>query len=409
MRFEAFLAWRYVLTSRGQTALTVAAVAAAVCLIIVFNSLLMGVQQRIVTDLIGSIAHITVRMPDPDPQPLQDSPQASYATTTRKNFKTRSDLRRPEVLEEILSSYPFVKVAASSVGGQAFLIRGVRQFGVTVRGANPLKQELISNLEANMVSGRWLDIGPNDLVIGTKLAEDTGLSLGDMVTLITSEQIQKTFRIAGTFHTGQNVVDGGTVFCTLAAAQQAFATRKDANSILIKLDDPWAAERVAHQITDSLGLKAESWITEQAQFVNAMTAQDGVRMLINVFSLAAASFGIASVLIVSVFQRSRQIGILKSMGASDAQILRVFTLQGFFVSILGSSVGAVFSYGLIRFLGTFKQVARVGKSDNLFPTVMDANVFVIAILAAILATQIASLLPAYRASRTNPVEVINEG
>lgn len=402
------LAWRYVITSRGQTGLTVAAVAAAVCLIIFVNCLLIGVQARFVRDLIGAIAHITVKVPDPDPQPLADTEGKRYAVQVEKQLQKRTDLKRPEALEEMLAGYPHVRATASSVGGQAFIIRGVRQFGVTVRGAEPVKQEAISNLNDDMVAGRWLTIGANDIVIGFKLAQDTGVQMGDTVTLLSSERVQATFTVAGIFDTGQNQVDGSTVFVTLRAAQRLYAAGRDANAISIKLDDPWQANAVSQLITDSLGLKTESWMIEQAQFVNAFAAQNGTRVMISVFSLAASAFGIASVLIVSVFQRSRQIGILKSMGATDRQILRVFALQGLFVSLIGAVSGALVGWALVSFLGTFKQVARFGKSDQLFPAVLEPKVFAAAMLAAIIATLLASMLPAWRAAKLNPVEVISE-
>lgn len=409
MRFEAKLAWRYVTTSRGQTGLTVAAVAAAVCLIIFINCLLLGVQTRFINDLIGALAHISVKVPDPDPVPLEDGSESQYAATIQKQLRKKDELRRPEELERLLYSFPHVKSTAASVGGQAFLIRGAQRFGISVRGADPVKQEGISNLSDDMVGGRWLSIGPNDLVIGYKLSQDTGLKLGDTVTLISSEQVRKTFTIGGIFDTGQVQVDGSTVFMTLRASQQLFATGRDARSISIKLDDPWQANRVSQMIEDSLGLKTESWMVEQAQLVNAFAAQNGTRVMISLFSLAASAFGISSVLIVSVFQRSRQIGILKSMGAKDYQVLRVFALQGLFISVIGAVVGALGGYTLLTVLMSFKQVARFGKSDQLFPAILDPKVFALAMLAAVIATLMASLLPALRAARTNPVDVISEG
>jgi lipoprotein-releasing system permease protein len=409
LRFEALLAWRYVTSSRGQTGLTVAAVAAAVCLITFINCLLLGVQTRFINDLIGSMAHVSVKVPDPDPKPLPDTKDTRYAVTVQKQLQQRTDLRRPGMLEALLHQYPNVQHTAASVGGQAFLIRGVRQFGVTVRGAEPAKQENISRLSEDMVQGRWLSIGPNDIVIGFKLAQDTGVSLADTVTVVSSEGIQQTYIVAGIFDTGQVQVDGSTVFVTLRAAQQLFATGNDAKSISIKLDDPWQAGKVSRLISDSLGLKTENWMEEQAQLVNAFAAQNGSRLMISFFSLAASAFGIASVLIVSVIQRSRQIGILKSMGAKDSQILRVFALQGLFISVIGAVAGALSAYALLTFLSGFKQVARFGKSDQLFPAILDPKVFAMAMLSAIVATMLAALLPALRAARTNPVEVINEG
>lgn len=409
MKFEALLAWRYVTTSRGQTGLTVAAVGAAVCLIIFINCLLQGVQARFINDLIGSLAHVSVKVPDPDPRPLESTKDTKYAATVQKQLQLRTDLKRPERLETIIKSFPHVANTAPSVGGQAFLIRGARQFGVSVRGGEPVKQEGISALSDDMVQGRWLSIGVNDLVIGYKLAQDTGVRLGDTVTLISSEQVRQTYTVAGIFDTGQVQIDGSNVFMTLRAAQQLFATGRDAKSISIKLDDPWQANVVSRMLQDSLGLKTESWMEEQAQLVNAFAAQNSTRLMISFFSLAASAFGISSVLIVSVFQRSRQIGILKSMGAKDHQILRVFALQGLFISVIGAVAGAISAYALVTFLSSFKQVARFGKSDQLFPAILDPKVFILAMLAAIAATLMASLLPALRAARTNPVEVISEG
>jgi lipoprotein-releasing system permease protein len=406
VRFESRLAWRYVVTSPGQTSLTVAAVAAAVCLIIFINCLLLGVQARFIRDLIGAIAHITVKLPDPDPLPLQ---QPGLVVGVRKQLQKRSDLKRPEALEGILSRFPHVKASASSVTGQGFVIRGVRQFGVTVRGADPLKQENITHLEDDMVGGRWLTIGVSDIVMGFKLAQDTGVQLGDTVTLLSSEGVQVAFRVAGIFDTGQNAIDGGTVFVTLRAAQQLYATGRDVNAISLKLDDPWQANRVSQMISDSLGLKTESWMVEQAQFVNAFAAQNGTRIMISIFSLAASAFGIASVLIVSVIQRSRQIGILKSMGATDNQILRIFALQGLLISLIGAALGALSGFVLLKILSSVKQAARFGKSDQLFPAILDPKVFMGAMAAAVLATLLAAALPAWKAARTNPVEVISEG
>lgn len=409
MGFEMMLAWRYVVTSRGQTALTVAAVSSAVCLIIFVNCLLEGVQARFIRDLIGAIPHITVKVPDPDPLPLADSDTTRYAVQVEKQLQKRADLKRPQALEAILAGFPHVIATAPSVGGQAFLTRGARQFGVTVRGAEPVKQEAISHLEEDILAGRWLTIGQNDIVIGYKLAQDTGVMVGDTVTLLSSERVQASFKVAGIYQTGQNQVDGTTVFVTLRAAQRLYATGRDVGSISLKLDDPWQANRVSQMISDSLGLKTESWMVEQGQFVNAFAAQNGTRLMISLFSLAASAFGISSVLIVSVIQRSRQIGILKSMGATDAQILRVFSLQGLFVSLIGALCGAAAGYGLLRFLSMFKQVARFGKSDQLFPAVLEPSVFLAAISAAIIATLAASIVPAWRAAKTNPVEVISEG
>jgi lipoprotein-releasing system permease protein len=131
--------------------------------------------------------------------------------------------------------------------------------------------------------------------------------------------------------------------------------------------------------------------------------------MICAFVLLASAFAIASVLIVSVIQKSKQIGILKAIGARDYQILWVFTIEGLGVAVAGSAVGCVWALLLLRALADIPQAARFGKVDKLFNIIYDPVIFGGAVAATIIATLIAAILPARRASRLSPVEVIRGG
>lgn len=408
--FEAFVAGRYLRASPGQTALTVGAVAIAVTVVIFINSLIDGLQTRLLRDNIGSLPHVTVRMPPPDPEPLQDvvasEPGTVHAARVEKLSQKRRDLEDPARVEEQISGFPGVVALSSAVRGEAFLVRGARRFGVTVSGADPARQERIVQLEEDLVAGRWLDLGPDEILIGFRLAEEAGVGLGDRVRLTSSEGVSAVFRVAGIFDTGTNAVDLGQAFMTLRAAQSLFRTGRNVSSVQVKLRDPFQADRVAAAIEASLGYDTDSWMQEQAMFVNGFRAQDQSRRMISAFSLLASAFGIASVLIVSVLRKSKEIGILKSMGARDSQIMAVFTLQGLFVALLGAGVGCGAAFALLKVLSEVKQVARFGKSDQLFPIAFEPSIFLAASGLAIASTLLAALLPARRAARMNPVEVL---
>ncbi len=410
MRFEVFVAARYLRSSPGQTLLTVGAVAVAVTVVVFINSLIGGLQVRLLRDNVGALPHVTVRAAPPDPVPLQDLPSPHpgtvYASRLQKLSETRRDLENPEVLCEQLSRFEGVTFLSPAVRGQAFLVRGARRFGVTVSGADPPLQERLVGLQEDLVGGRWLDLGPDEVVVGFRLAEDAGVGLGERVRLVSAEGVAQVFRVVGIFDTGSNAVDRGQVFVTLRAGQALFRTGRKVSSIQMKLRDPFQADRVARSIHLSLGLETDSWMQEQAMFVNGFRAQDQSRMMISFFSLLASAFGIASVLIVSVVRKSREIGILKSMGARDRQIMLVFTLQGLFISWLGSAAGCAAAWTLLTFLSGVRQVARFGKSDQLFPVSFEPGLFVNAALAAVVSTLLASLLPARRAAGMKPVEVL---
>lgn len=413
LRFEVMLAMRHLRHSPGQTALTLGTVAIAVTVMIFINSLILGLQRRILRDQIGALPHITIKMPEAEPARLQavasPRPGVLYSTRVETQAPKRTDIEQPELLEAQVRRFPGVRVAVPAARGQAFVVRGARRYGVSVSGADPVRQEEIVSLSKDLVEGRWLTLGPDELVIGFKLAEDLGARLGDRVRLESSEGVKAVFRIAGIFDTGVNAVDSGQLFVTLRAAQNLFATGRNVSAMLLKLGDPFEADRVADRISESLGYKTESWMKEQAMIVNAFNAQNSSRQMISFFSLLASAFGIASVLIVSVLQKSKEIGILKSMGARDRQLLAVFTLEGLFISVLGALLGAGCGAWLLHLLSGIKQVARFGKSNQLFPVAFDPSVFLGAMLAAIVATLLASLLPALRAARMHPVDVIRGG
>jgi lipoprotein-releasing system permease protein len=192
----------------------------------------------------------------------------------------------------------------------------------------------------------------------------------------------------------------------LRAAQTLFAVGRNVSTISVKLDDAFKANEVADAIAQVLPYKTESWMRREAQFMDALKAQNSTTAMISAFSLLASSLSIAAVLIVSVIQKSKQIGILKSMGARNRQILLVFTLEGLGIAIVGAVTGAGLSYCLLRFLMSFKRTVNIGKIDQLYPAIIDPGIFGVAMLAAIVATVIAAILPARRAAQLNPVDVI---
>jgi lipoprotein-releasing system permease protein len=152
----------------------------------------------------------------------------------------------------------------------------------------------------------------------------------------------------------------------------------------------------------------KSWSRQYPQFVSTLTVQSAVAFLISGFSLVTAAFAIASVLIVSVLQKGKQIGILKSMGAMRAQIFRVFLLEGFGIAVVGASLGASAGCGLVMLLQIFKRpVSRPDAiPEALFPTELTWTLVGVAMLAAVISTVIAAALPARRAASMDPVQVM---
>lgn len=415
MRFELKLAWRHLVSGGGQTLLTVFAVAIAVTVIIFIQTLITGVQLRFVGDLVGPLAHITIKPKDPVPDTLDSlqnsakSPETLFATDAQKQVQLRTELEQWQNIERDVASFPGVTTVASGVGGSGFMIRGAKRYAVQVSGGEPAKLEKISPLQKDIIAGRWLDLGSNEITIGMRLAEELGIRLGDRVKIQSNVGTVQTCTVVGLYESGNGQFDIGRAFCTLRTAQSLFKTGTNVLYIQVKLQDPFTAATTAEQMGAALPYKIDSWTKDNGFILNAIQSQNASRIMICGFVLLASAFAIASVLIVSVIQKSKQIGILKAIGARDRQILTVFTLEGIGVAVGGSIIGCFWSVLILRALSNIPQAARFGKVDKLFNIVYDPVIFGGAVTATMVATLIAAILPARRASKMNPVEVIRGG
>lgn len=414
LRFEATLALRHLRAGGGQTVLTVSAVAAGVILVVFISSLIFGLRQRIEELITDILPHITITPLEPEPRPLSeiDTPLAGLdaliTSRVEKQSPQRKDIENWPQAVAVIRGVSGVAAVAPAVTGQGFVSRGGQRIGVGVYGAVPEQINAVTNVVKYVYTGHYLGLGADEIVIGHRLSQDLGVRVGDRVRVTSSEGISESFRVAGIYDTGQEQAFAPRVYINLRAAQSLFATGTAIRSILVRTEDLFTADRVARRVAALLPYKVEAWSDQAPQSAAALSVQRASAFLISGFSLIASAFAIASVLIVSVLQKSKQIGILKSMGAKGRQILLVFTLEGLGIAVIGAIAGAVLGSGLVLGLGQIKQpVARMGAPpDPLFPSILSWQLIGAAMLAAVVATVVAAILPARRAARLDPVQAI---
>jgi len=174
-------------------------------------------------------------------------------------------------------------------------------------------------------------------------------------------------------------------------------------SLDMTVHDVYAAEVVAQKITAQTGMQADSWIKTNEQFFTALNAQTTANTAIRMFVGLSVAFGIASVLVVSVVQKSREIGILRAMGITRGQILRIFLLQGGLLGFGGSLVGSLLGFsGLL----IWQQAEKNPDGSVMFAMKLEPSLFIIALVLASVTGLIASFAPALRAARLDPVVAI---
>lgn len=408
IRFEAQVAVRHLVSGGGQTLLTVSAVAAGVIIVIFITSLIFGLQQQLTELLTDAIPHVTVTVEEPKPRPLSRVPGNEGDLSS-----TQVEQRAPQLkfidnypaVAQTIRGLPNIREVAPVVSGQAFISKGANPVGVAVVGADPELQDRITPVTKDLISGKYLGLGSDEIVIDAELAKDLEVSNGERVRVTSGTGASDSFTIAGIYSRGQG---RGSAYVTLRTGQSLFGFGSTVNTIYVKLIDIYNADATADQIMALVPYEAKSWTREFPQFLSSLQVQTASAYLISGFSLVASGFAIAAVLIVSVLQKSKQIGILKSMGARRRQILTVFIFEGFGVAVVGSALGAIVGGVIVLLLSLFKQpVTRVGQTpEQLFPVRLIPFYIGLAIIAAIASTVIAAVLPARRAAKMNPVDVM---
>jgi lipoprotein-releasing system permease protein len=272
---------------------------------------------------------------------------------------------------------------------------------VAITGVDIERYDRIVSLSKKLVSGS-MRLLPGEAIVGQTLASDLGVRVGDRITVITGNRTD-TLRLSGLVDMGIKDLNRRVLIVPLRSAQSMLDLAGGVTQIDMSLKDVWAAQDLAQQLGRELPYKVESWQETNAQLVTALNAQSISTALIRVVVMIVVVLGIASVLVVSVVQKQREIGILRAMGATRAQVLRIFLLQGAMVGALGSTLGVFLAMGMIW---VFTHAVRGADGQPLFainlPLVMALQIASLALVAGVLA----AVAPARRAARMDPAQAI---
>jgi lipoprotein-releasing system permease protein len=276
---------------------------------------------------------------------------------------------------------------------------------VLVRGVDPTGFLRIIDVATRMRAGRF-DVTGADAIIGSELASALGLTVGDKLRLSAPDDRTDVFTVRGIFDMGNRDANERWVFVSLRSAQTLLDLVGGVSTIEVKVADLFAAESIAGQLSSRTGLDADSWMKTNTQLLVGLRSQSSSSYMIQVFVIIAVALGIASVLVVSVVQKSREIGILKAMGTPTRRIIRVFLIEGALVGLAGSVLGVALGAGLALF---FASLASNPDGSPTFPVVLTLSLCLRATIIATLTGIIAAAAPAHHAARLDPVEVIRYG
>ena len=400
--YQVFIALRYLKSKkryRGlsvNTAISIGGVTVGVMALLIVLSVMTGFQQDIQKKILGANAHIIIRD--------YKGAMTGYNEIAKKI----------EGEKDIVSFAPFVM-------GQVMVSYGKRAHGVFLRGIEPASEskttEILSHIKDGSIAGLAGQEGLPGIILGSELAANLGVFTGDKVNIISPiGEIGpmgmlpkvKQFRVAAIFEIGMFEYDSNLVLTGIGPAQDFFGMRDEVTGIQLKLDDIYKASQVKKRLQDKLGFPYQvmDWMQMNKNLFSALKLEKFAMFVILVLIVLVASFNIISNLIMNVIEKSREIAILKAIGATNRGIMTVFMLQGLFIGLIGTAIGVtggfVTGYVLNRY-EIIKLPADVYYLSHL-PVKMELFDFVTVCVSSIIISFLATLYPAWQAAKLSPVE-----
>lgn len=406
--YEFFIARRY-LKSRRKTGfinlityISIIGVAIGVAALIIVLSVMNGFETEVRSRIVGFDTHIRMRT-------YGDEGMDMYS----------------EVMDEI-RGLPHIVGLSPYIDEKGMIRSGQNSDGVMVRGADPKTIRDVSDLAQNIVYGR-LELGMVEregertkpgIVLGRYLADRLMVDVGDEVILISLSGVHsmfqapevKQFVVTGFFETGMYEYDNAYVYIGLEPAQQLFLMGDEVSGIEIRLDDLYKADEVVEAIDQVLGYPyyGLTWFDMRQTLFSWIQLEKWAMFIVLCLIILVAAFNIISTLIMFVMEKTKEIGILKAMGATAKSVTRIFIYEGIVVGVIGTLLGCTLGYGLCWSQLKYKFFSLPGDVYfiNTLPVKMQTTDFIYISIAAVMICLMAAIYPANKAAKLIPVEAI---
>jgi lipoprotein-releasing system permease protein len=384
MKLAFKIAWRFLSSNKGQTILITLGIGIGVSVQVFIGSLISGLQKDLVNTTIGSSSQITIK--------------------SEKREDGISDYQ--SIIDKILNSGVSLTAISPACDASGFIKNGEETFPVLMRGFNLEASDDIYKFNNALIEGALPST--NEIILGKELMDEAKLSVGDKIEILTPLGKTKEVIISGKYDLKVSSLNRSWGIANLELVQDIFDYPNEVTSIEMQVEDVFSADVTSNSITSLVpsNLKVENWKAQNESLLSGLNGQSISSLMIQIFVLVSVILGIASVLAISVLQKSKQLGILKAMGIKNRIASLIFLFQGLILGVFGAILGVGLGLGLAV---AFTKFAVKADGTPVITLFIDPKFVVISGIIAIFSATIASLIPASRSSKLDPMEVIKNG
>lgn len=382
--FELMVARKHISSDPKMVLFTVLAVALAIGVIVVMMGINEGYKSDLVSSLVENNPHLTV-----SPKENED-----YITLYR-------------TLSAIIWSYPQVEAVSPRIMGKAGAKHKDIVRAVSFIGADPLKEDPLMKVQNDMIWGDYSDLvfKKRAAVLGTKLADDLELRPGQKFNLVLQN---KSFNIEviGLIKTGTGS-DETLVYLPLDTAQELLSQQDVVSEIGVRLSDIYTAPSIAQDLSSRFAYKAVSWQEQNRDVLQVMDTQKVILYIFYALIFVIAGFGVANTMIMAVTRRTKEIGILMAMGATQSSIVKIFLAESLILGPPAALLGCLLAWTTSKLIEAYPvQLPSDVYQVSRLTVLLTPQTFALAVVFALGVNFLAGLYPAYKASRLDPVLAI---
>ncbi len=407
MKLYLRLAWRNIWRHRRRTLIVVLSIGATLAMMMVYDGTVAGFEQAIYGNAIkvlgGNIqVHASGYSDQPEQSPLLPLPD-------------------PQAVLAAVRKQPQVVAASLRINTSGMATNREGAFGVGIVGIEPDKELPVSMIAQHVTAGRYLNPDDQDAVfIGQGLASAMGVSVGDRITLVgraAHQQMRnRTMTVVGIYNVGLADVEKRSVYISLKEAQDLYGMTGQASEVMITLEKLGEEPAVMAALRPLLPeYEMSSWQTNYPDLQQAISTKSGVMNIFSVIILIIAGIGILNLLLMAVFERTREIGLMGALGMKPRQISYLFILEGALMGVVGVIFGVALGVLFNSLLGQvgidYSQFSSVSTymaliSGKVYPT-LGLNNLVTRVPTVLIIAVLASLIPAHEASQSEPAAALH--